>query len=82
MKNQRGEDLPRFDIEPEDIVLELSNGNMIVSSSEKLQAGDWVSVRNSEGEERGYWHWNEWQEDPRLVMGAILMCAMSTEPPP
>lgn len=56
-------------------VLVLDNGCRLVSSSEQHLAGDYVQVLNPEGEEIGYWDYKEWEEDPVLVMGAILRCA-------
>lgn len=36
---------------------------------------DYVRVCNDDAEEVGYWTWEEWQEDPQVVMGAIIGCA-------
>lgn len=33
---------------------------------------DYVRITDLEGNEVVYWHFNEWQEEPQLVMGAIL----------
>lgn len=33
---------------------------------------DYVRITDLEGNEVVYWHWNEWQEEPQEVMGAIL----------
>jgi hypothetical protein len=58
------------------VYLALTNGNCVISGSDTYQAGDFVQVVDSNGEELGYWHFNEWQEDPQLVMGALLRCAV------
>lgn len=33
---------------------------------------EYVRITDLEGEEVVYWHFNEWQEKPQEVMGAIL----------
>lgn len=33
---------------------------------------DYLRITTLEGEEIVYWHYNEWQEEPQAVMGAIL----------
>lgn len=33
---------------------------------------DYLRITTLEGEEIVYWHYNEWQEEPRVCMGAIL----------
>lgn len=62
-----------------EICVKLSNGNEIRSSSADLMGGEYVRIVNSRGKEIGYWHFEEWKEDPVTVMGAILMCANKTE---
>ena len=59
--------------------LVLDNGNKIISTSEKHMAGDYVRVVSKDGVEIGYWDNLEWQEDPIVVMGAILRCAAKGE---
>ena len=58
-----------------EVVVKLADGCTIRSDSKEYQAGDYVSVCDPEGKEVGYWHWEEWQDDPIHVMGAILQCA-------
>ena len=57
------------------VVLELTNGNTIESDSEEFMAGDYVLVMDPDGKELGMWEAEEWQDEPQLVMGAILRCA-------
>jgi len=68
----------RSRIDPEEgAILVLDNGAVIVSGSETddYTAGSEVTVYDSEGVEIGHWDSAEWEEDPVLVMGAILCCA-------
>jgi len=44
--------------------------------------GQYVRVCDPDGEEVQYWHCNEWQEDPILVMGALMNCAAGSRLPP
>jgi len=37
--------------------------------------GQYVRVCEPDGKEVQYWHHNEWQEDPILVMGALMCTA-------
>jgi hypothetical protein len=56
--------------------LVLDNGVRIVShGDEEFMAGADVHVIASDGSELGYWSCEEWEADPRLVMGAIMRCA-------
>lgn len=59
-----------------EVVLELANGYTIRSAAEDLWAGEYVRVVAPNGDEVLYWHYNEWQEDPILVMGAFLNVAI------
>ena len=64
----------RDDMNDETIV-ELADGNTLRSGSKTFMAGDYVRLCDSEGEEIAYWHYDEWQNDPQLVMGAIIRSA-------
>jgi len=33
---------------------------------------EYVRITDLEGNEVVYWHYNEWEEEPQLVMGAFL----------
>ena len=57
------------------VFLALDNGNSIVSHGDKFAAGGDVHVLNTAGKEIGFWSWEEWPDDPGLVMGAIRRCA-------
>jgi len=57
------------------MIVTLKNGNTIRSDSEEYMAGDYVRVCDPKGIEIQYWDSMEWQEEPVLVMGAILRCA-------
>lgn len=35
------------------------------------QECEYIRIENPQGKEVAYWYYNEWQEDPKLVMGAI-----------
>ena len=43
----------------------------------------YVRLTDSDGNELVYWHYNEWQEDPKLVMGAIMgaLCQLEDDIP-
>lgn len=45
-----------------------STYNMFIS-------GEYVRLCNPDGNEQMYWHYDEWQNDPILVMGAIINMA-------
>jgi hypothetical protein len=54
-------------------------GEIRTDSYEDNPAGSsYVRVVNRDGAEIGYWTTEEWEEDPALVMGAILGAALST----
>lgn len=59
----------------DEVIVELKNGRTIRSGSTEHQAGDYVRVCDESGEELQYWDYLEWEEDPKLVMGAILILA-------
>lgn len=59
----------------EEVVVELADGWTLRSSSEEFTAGDYVRLCKPDGTEYCYWHYDEWQDDPRLVMGAIVNAA-------
>lgn len=60
-----------------EVTIKLLNGNIIKSgcSTPDFISGEYVQLCNSEGKEIAYWDHSEWQEDPILVMGAILNSA-------
>jgi hypothetical protein len=60
---------------PDEIIVELKNGMTLRSSSTDRLAGDYVCLCNEDGKEIAYWHHDEWQTDPILVMGAIMCSA-------
>lgn len=36
--------------------------------------GEYVRILDANGVEQGYWHYDEWVDDPQVVMGAIVGC--------
>tara|TARA_Y100000401_G_C8277545_1_gene201646 strand:- start:376 stop:579 length:204 start_codon:yes stop_codon:yes gene_type:complete len=42
--------------------------------TEKDKGCSYVRFVNEEGTEVAYWDYKEWQEDPKIVMGAIMAC--------
>jgi hypothetical protein len=59
----------------DEIVVKLANGCTLRSGSEEFMAGDYVRIVDPSGEEIAYWDHAEWQEDPVVVMGAIMNAA-------
>jgi hypothetical protein len=43
-------------------------------------SGDYVRLVRPDGTEHLYWHHDEWQTDPVLVMGAIINAASGFRP--
>lgn len=58
-----------------EIVVKLSDGWSLRSGSETFVSGDYVRLCAPDGEEVIYWHHDEWERDPQLVMGAIMNSA-------
>lgn len=67
----------------EEVAIKLANGGQIRTAAgpegEPLFGGSYVRVVMEDGSENGYWHADEWQEDPVGVMGAILASASGIE---
>ena len=59
----------------DEIKIPVANGCTLRSSSEKFMAGDYVRLCDPKGHELCYWDNVEWNEDPIIVMGAIIMAA-------
>lgn len=59
----------------DEVIVELKDGWSLRSSSKTYEAGDYVRLCRPDGSEYAYWHYDEWQADPRLVMGAIINAA-------
>ena len=53
-------------------VVVMKNGNQLITASEEHMAGDFIRIRNRDGVEIGYWHWEDWAERPAIVMGSII----------
>lgn len=47
-------------------------------TSDSLMCGEYVRICEPDGDEVVYWDANEWEEDPVLVMGAIMRAASGT----
>ncbi len=58
-----------------EVIVKLANGWSIRSSSDSHLAGDYVRICDERGHEFLYWDNQEWQEEPIIVIGAILNCA-------
>ena len=60
-----------------EVVVELKDGYTLRSGSddEAFTSGEWVRLCRPDGSEAIYWHYDEWKEDPILVMGAIINSA-------
>jgi hypothetical protein len=63
-------------MENEFVVL-MANGNTISTDTadDNPEGSSYVRVCDPHGNEIAYWDSAEWQEDPELVMGAILGAA-------
>lgn len=55
-----------------EVVVHLPHGYTVRSSSEDHLSGDYVRICDPDGEELVYWHYDEWERDPQLVMGAFI----------
>ena len=60
-----------------EVVIKLNDGWTLRSGShtEPFASGEWVRLCDPTGKEKIYWHNDEWQDDPILVMGAIINAA-------
>ena len=59
-----------------EIEIKLLNGVTLCTGPDgNFAAGAYISVMSPDGNEVGYWDAGEWQDDPVMVMGAILLCA-------
>lgn len=59
---------------PREVVIELKDGRTVRSSSAEYIAGDYVRICDKFGKELSYWDNKEWEEEPIVVMGAIINC--------
>lgn len=75
---------PRTKADAYGALLVLDNGVRIESRSVQFPpappAGDYILVVDPDGYELGYWNAEEWEKDPKGVMGAILVCAATGNP--
>ena len=58
-----------------EVVVSLADGWTLRSGSDDFVSGDYVRLCRPDGTEYLYWDSEEWQTDPRLVMGAIINAA-------
>lgn len=56
-------------------LLVLDNGNRILSFGNRRKAGEDVHILDANGKNLQSWSNKEWEEEPELVMGAILRAA-------
>lgn len=68
---------PAEDDYGDECVIELASGGTIRTDSAEASpdGSSYVRVCRPDGSEAGYWTCDEWREDPKLVMGAILGAA-------
>ena len=64
----------------DETVVKLADGWTLHSGSEEFQSGDYVRLCRPDGSEYASWHWEEWRDDPQLVMGAIVNAAAGFRP--
>lgn len=69
---------------PNDFGVTLADGCQINSGADLStpgnNLGEFIQINNQYGEEIAYWDNSEWQEDPVLVMGAIMRFASGFRP--
>jgi hypothetical protein len=58
-----------------EVVVALANGYTLRSGAEDRISGEYVRLCDPDGYEVMYWHHDEWDADPIMVMGAILNSA-------
>lgn len=58
-----------------EVIVRLADGWSLQSGSDTHRSGDYVRLCSPDGREHAYWHYEEWQEQPVLVMGAIINAA-------
>lgn len=58
-----------------EVVVKLADGWTLRSGAKHFTSGEYVRLVDPEGSESLYWDHAEWQEDPVLVMGAIINSA-------
>lgn len=61
-----------------EIIVDLASGWSLRSGSEQHISGEYVRLVDPAGREIFYWHHDEWETDPILVMGAIINAAAVT----
>lgn len=61
----------------DECILHLDNGNTLRTDTfeDSPDGASYVRVCDPDGREFAYWTWEEWAEDPMLVMGAIFGAA-------
>lgn len=69
-------------IDTGEVVVRLIDGWTLRSgcTNEDLVAGEYVRLCTPVGEEYLYWHYDEWADDPVVVMGAIMNAAGGFRP--
>lgn len=63
-----------------EVVAELADGWTLVSGATDYVSGEYVTLRRPDGTVYAHWDSVEWQEDPVLVMGAIINAAAGFRP--
>lgn len=69
---------PEEDLYPDESRLELPDGYWLCFPSYDMQQDgvDYVRLMAADGLEIAYWIYDEWQQEPQLVMGAIMGAIM------
>lgn len=85
-KPASADDIDSF-IENDEVVCKLANGWTLRSGGLKnplhhggFTSGEYVRLCKPDGTEHLYWHYDEWEEDPICVMGAIINAAAGYRP--
>ncbi|MDA8139795.1 MAG: hypothetical protein M0036_14185 [Desulfobacteraceae bacterium] len=65
----------RTGVQSDETVVSLTENYTLRSGSDEFMAGDYVRLCGPDGAELEYWHYDEWRDDPQLVMGAIMRSA-------
>jgi len=55
-----------------EVIVKLADGCTVKSGSEHRTAGDYIRICDENNKEIAYWHFDEWRDEPTLVMGAII----------
>jgi hypothetical protein len=64
----------------EEVVVQVVSGRTLHTGAgeagDSTVTGEYVRVLDTEGSEVAYWTFDEWRDDPQVVMGAIVGCLL------